>query len=69
MDSVVAFLVLSHHKPRLVERLAGRLSDTRAAVTVVHHDAKSVDRPRLPPNGRAMFMPEPVRSGGAISVR
>jgi hypothetical protein len=60
MDSIVVFLVMSHHKPRLVERLLARLSETRQAVTVVHHDPRSPVAPSLPLAGRAMFVPEPL---------
>jgi hypothetical protein len=44
----VVFLALSHHKLPLLERLLGRLAETDAALTVVHHDAKAKERPRLP---------------------
>jgi hypothetical protein len=56
----VVFLVLSHHRPRQVERLLARLADTRSAVTVVHHDPRFDERPSLPPGGRAMLVAEPV---------
>src|SRR3954464_6882082 len=56
----VVFLVLSHRRPRQADRLLARLADTRSAVTVVHHDPKSDERPSLPSGGRAMFVPEPV---------
>jgi Core-2/I-Branching enzyme len=56
----VVFLVLSHHKPPLVERLLRRLAETESAVTVVHHDAKATTLPALPGNGRALFVPDPL---------
>jgi hypothetical protein len=60
MDSIVVFLVMSHHKPRLVERLLTRLAEADSAVTVVHHDPTSSESPSLAAAGRATFVPEPV---------
>jgi hypothetical protein len=54
----VVFLVLSHHKIPLVERLLHRLAETENAVSVVHHDATSATLPALPDNGRAMLVPD-----------
>jgi hypothetical protein len=62
-DPIVVFLVLSHHKPNLVERLVARLSETRSAVTVVHHDAKAAAEPSLPADARALFVPKPYSVG------
>lgn len=63
MPAPVVFLVLSHHRPALVERLAGRLADTETAITVVHHEPKAARQPVLPAGGRALSVP------GAISVQ
>jgi Core-2/I-Branching enzyme len=56
----VVFLVLSHHKLPLVERLLHRLAETHNAVSVVHHNATSATLPALPDNGRAMLIPDPL---------
>jgi hypothetical protein len=56
----VVFLLMTHHKPRLVERLLRRLAETKSAISVVHHDAKSTTVPALPGNGRALFVPDPL---------
>jgi Core-2/I-Branching enzyme len=61
----VVFLVLSHHKLPLVERLLRRLTETESAVSVVHHDAKATALPALPGNGRALFVPDPLTCGWA----
>jgi Core-2/I-Branching enzyme len=52
----VVFLVLSHHKLALVERLLRRLAETEGAISVVHHDAKATALPALP-GSRAIFIP------------
>src|SRR6476661_1904253 len=65
----VVFLVLSHRAPRQVERLTERLSDTRSAITVIHHDAKSTELPSLPAGARAMLVPDPLSiAWGTISL-
>ena len=56
----VVFLVFTHHKPSLAERLLCRLAETESAVSVVHHDAKSTTLPALPNNGRALFVTDPL---------
>jgi hypothetical protein len=61
----VVFVVLSHHKLPLLERLLGRLAETDGALTVVHHDGKAKDRPRLPDKERAMFVDDPLEVLGA----
>src|SRR5689334_10437806 len=55
----VVFLILSHRRPRQIERLAERLTHTRSAITAVHHDAKSAERPVFPDGGRTVLVPEP----------
>jgi Core-2/I-Branching enzyme len=56
----VVFLVVSHHKLPLVERLLRRLTETESAISVVHHNATSATLPALPDNGRALFVPDPL---------
>jgi hypothetical protein len=56
----VVFLVCTHHKPPLAERLLRRLAETKSAISVVHHDAKSTTLPALPDSGRALFVPDPL---------
>jgi hypothetical protein len=63
MSSPVVFLVMSHKQPVLIERLLARLADTESAVTVIHHDAKSSELPRLPEGGRALLVPQPAACG------
>jgi hypothetical protein len=56
----VVFLVVSHHKLPLVERLLRRLTETESAISVVHHNATAPTLPALPDNGRALFVPDPL---------
>jgi hypothetical protein len=65
----VVFLVLSHHKIPLLERLLQRLAETENAVSVVHHDANATALPALPSNGRALLIPDrQARKWADISV-
>jgi hypothetical protein len=54
---------MSHRQPALLERLLGRLAETESAITVVHHDAKAKDLPRLPAGGRTVLIPQPADCG------